>query len=825
MKSWRISWRNLMRKKWRTILTLIAVIIGVASTVAAISTVQTTQSTIADYTKKMYGNVDYYILSQKGLFDENLLSKVKEVDGVSDVIGVSEERMDLHNLTGGNVESAGRVKIEAVTDAQSEILQLDVDQGSLTEDGLIIDKQTSSIWNVNVGEEVVFQKEGQLHHVEISAIVENSPMMINPSSWSQATGKAWQVIMPLHVYQKSMGEEGQLQQIKVRGDEGVNENVVRNNLNKALKENDAIFIQPAVADENQVATGFDELYSSLYMIGGLSLLISVFILYNTLHISIVERRSEFAIMKAVGYTPGQVRGRILQEVSILSLVGTLIGIAAGIGLSFGLVELMFSVFQDNLTYDIQLTQAIVIGFVAGIIVPLIAVSFPVYTASQIHVSSIFREELVEKSAKLFSLRYIIGVILLVSGVLINHLFAFLPLVLGLALLFPLLFKMVAWVFYPVNKLLFGREGKLAFRNMKRHNNRTAMTTAILTFGIILLVYMSSLSIGVKESMANLTSQTLGGDIWISLDEGISAPEAKELQKVSGVNELATFRSDSLIWQLGDEKRLLPINSVTRENIKSFPLFTTDQPVKLEKPNTIVLGSAAFDVWGGNIGGKLEFDTKDGPQKMEVVGVVDTMRQGGYIAFTNEQNFAEIVGSSKPNQVLLLTDHGKTEEIKQAILNNDDLTVNTVLTLPEEIAASEQQMEEIFFMLNALVVLGVMVAGIGILNTLLMNMLERIREIGTMRALGFTRGQLRKMMMSEAFFIGAIAAFIGVILGILLIFITTLQEIDILSSVPFVVSWVGILGGIIFSIVVSMIACLIPSNKATKIPVSNALKHE
>lgn len=827
-----------MRKKTRTILTLIAIIIGVASTVATISTVQTTQSTITDYTEEMYGNADYTILSQKNLFKEDWISKVKEIPGVSGAMGSLYGEMELKELKGSSISenkevttTNNRVKITAVSDLQNDILPLDIIDGSLDGNGLVIDKGTSSIWNVNMGDEVIVEGDKQLHKVKISAIVANTPMMMNPDSWTVAAGKPWMVIMPLHVFQDWKGNNDFLQQIQVDVDDSVDQGIMGERLNETLANTDDLFAQRIIADENQVATGFDALYNSLYMIGGLSLLISIFILYNTLHITIVERKREFAVMKAVGYTPGQVSSQILREVFLLSFIGAIVGVVIGISLSFGLIEMMFSIFQDSLVYHIQLSQAIIIGFLAGLIIPLIAVLRPVYSASRIPVTTIFREESMERVSKFSSLRLIVGLLLLFAGLIANHLFAYLPFILGLALLFPFLYKGVAWILYPIGKLIFGREGKLAFRTMKRHNNRTAMTTAILTFGIILLVYMSSLSIGVKDSMAELTRQTMGGDVLVNFEEDISNQDINQLQRLSGVNEVETFISDSIIWEIGEETRLLPISSITRESIEKFPLFNYDREKyddliqNLEKPNTIVLGSAAFTTWGGIIGEKVEFHTRGKATQMKVVGIVETIKQGGYIGFTHKDAMGTVFSKTKPNQAILLTDDASTIDVKKAILNNESFSVKSVLTLPNEIAAMDQQMEDIFFMVNALVGIGIIVAGIGILNTLLMNMMERMREVGVMRALGITRSQLRKMMMVEAFSIGAIAAFIGGVFGVLLMYITTLQDIDLLSSIPFVISWVGILVGIAFSFLVSMIACLIPSKVATKISVSNALKYD
>lgn len=837
MKSWRVSWRNLMRKRGRTFLTIIAIIIGVASTVATISAAQSTQATITNYTEEIYGNVDYRILSQNNVFKDSWITKIKNTPGVTEAIGTLQGKMDIHELKGSNLSkndkitaSDNPVKVKSVSDLQSEILQLEIIEGSLTGDGIVIDKETSSIWNMNVGDQVVFDGGSKLHKIKISAIVANSPRLVNPDSWGSAAGKPWQVFIPLHIYQNWTANERSLQQIQILIDKGVEPSIMEERLNGTIASEKALFTQPVIVDENQIARGFDSLYNILYMIGGLSLIISVFILYNTLYISIVERRREFAVMKAVGYTPGQVRNQMLREVLILSLTGSIIGVIVGIGLSFGLVELVFSIFPDSPNYQVKLTQGVLIGFSTGLLIPLIAVLRPVYSASQIQVTTIFRGESVEEVSRFSSIRFIIGALLLVMGLLVNHSFAYLSLILGLALLFPFLFKGVAWVLYPISKLIFGREGKLAFRVMKRHNNRTAMTTAILTFGIILLVYISSLSIGVKESRTELTKQTLGGDISVDFEGNITDQQVNQLQSIPGVNEVGTFVSDSFIWELGDETRLLPISSVTQESIEKFPLFTYDQEKydnllqKVEEPNSIVLGSTAFNNWGGSIGEQVEFNTIDGQAKLEVVGVVDTM-SGGYIGFTHEDTMKAVFSKTNPNHALLLTEDAATLRVKKAILTNEDLSVATVSTLPEEIEAMEQQMGNIFFMLNALVGIGIVVAGIGILNTLLMNIMERMREIGAMRALGITRRQLRKMMIVEAFFIGAIAAFVGVIFGILLMYVTSLQDIELLSSVPFVVSWSGVLGGIVFSIVVSMIACLIPSKQAVKIPVSDALKYD
>ncbi|MFD1413691.1 ABC transporter permease [Oceanobacillus jeddahense] len=836
MNSWQVSWRNLMRKKWRSFLTLLAIILGVAATVSSIAMVQSTQSIISDYASQGQGNTDYYVFGQQDGIDTDYIDELAEENVIEEVLGQSNQRMTLDKEVWDQESEQLDVQVMAIDHLENAIYDITVLEGSLDESGLVIDERTAELWGVEVGDEVnfsaSFQETEENVQTQVDAVVENTILLTNPDSWEQAENNEWHVFMGLDTLQKWTDTEGQTEQLLVSGAEGISFEQLGNHLRDFFPAEANMIVQPAVVDESQVATGFEELYASLYVVGGLSLLISAFILYNTLYISVVERRKEFALMKAVGYTPGQTRGYILREVFILSLVGTVIGLGIGVLLSYGFMELLAEIFS-NVLYELKIGMPLLIAAVAGLVIPLIAAWLPVMKASNTEVTDVFRESISKPKKKPAFFLIIVGALLLIPGLFWEDMLAFLPLFLGIAILFPFLFSGIIWLLLPVSKLLFQRAGKFAARNLNRQKMRTALTAAIMSFGVTLLVFLSSIGLSVSDSMSELIEGTLGGDVSVVYEDAISEETLQSWRDVEGVDDIETLSTSSFLWYADKEEndmRLMDVNSVTTERMENTPLFQYNQDYEqllrdLEEPNTIALGREAFDQWGGEVGDTLTVETVNGAEDWTVEGVVDTYRSGGYIGFIHDEQMEAQLGVSDQNEALLLAEEGTASSIKTAITSEEDASLAAVRTAEEQIDAFQQQTEDIFFVLNVLVIFGMGVAGIGIANTLLMGTIERVPEFGTMRAIGSTKWQIQKVILSEAFFIGTGAAIIGSVVGIGVMFLTSVQEVDYMLDLPFHISWLSILLAFIFSITVSMVACILPARRAAKVNISRALRYE
>lgn len=836
MTLWRISLRNLMRKKLRSFLTALAILIGVAATVTAVSMVGTTQNMIQHYSEHMTGQADAYIYSQDGLMNTDLVHRINGIEGISEAVAVSEKSALITGLPAKNSLSAEfenyqlRLDLTTVTHLPDSMFKMTAEDGSIHDQGLIIDAETAAIWEVEAGDEAALTIDDQKIALPVAAVVSSTVHLSGPDSWEAAAGTRWQAFVTFETLEQHGGPVLNVQQTQVQFEE--NSTLTSRLLDDELAAiDDGLVSQTAVTDESQMASGMDELYAALYVGGGLSLLISAFILYNTLYISILERQKEFAIMKAVGYTPGQVRNGIIREVFMLAFAGTAAGLVAGVFMSMGFTSLMMNVFQDTLVYDMQWGAALAIGSIAGIIIPLIAAWRPVSKAARTSVTYVFRHAGEgETGLKWGAFRAVIGAGLLIPGLFVNHMAAFLPLFLGIAVLFPFLFHIIKAVLAPVNSWLFGQPGKMAARNLGRQGSRTALTSAILSFGITLLVFMSSMNLAINASMEKLIGHSSGGDVWLIYNEPLTEEQTDNLMEVEGVQDMTHLSSSQIIWHQNDQLRSFSATGINSTSIDKFPLFQYDQSNsselfgQVENERAVILGTELYHQWGGRIGETITLESASGIQEWQVAGVVDTARQGGYIAFMHDAVLEEEFAAYERHDLFVLTDNTPAADVKQDIMDEYPDSVTLAATVDEQIAEYQRQTNDIFFMINAIVIIGIAVASIGMMNTMLMNMIERVKEIGTMRALGTTRKQVMNMMLSEALFMGTAAAIAGGGAGLLVMYVTSAQNYEALD-IPFMISWQAVGSGFVLALIVSAGACFLPAKRAANVNMSLALKSD
>ena len=277
--------------------------------------------------------------------------------------------------------------------------------------------------------------------------------------------------------------------------------------------------------------------------------------------------------------------------------------------------------------------------------------------------------------------------------------------------------------------------------------------------------------------------------------------------------------------------MLPIFGVGSEWIDRFPLFSVSNGTHSEfinnlKSDEIILDKISYEVWGGKMGESITLDTLDGEKSFKVAGVVDTMKNSGYSAFMNEEHFRENFGVKYERNMLVIKDEQISPlQLRENIYDQFGERIEEMWGPEDLVSMIGGTITESFSIINALVVLGIIVSGIGITNTLLINIMERVREIAMMRAVGVTRGQIIRMILLEGFGIGLAATVIGILFGILLIYITSgFVEINSVTF-EFGVSPIIILIIFLFGILISLISSFAPSRRASKIPLNEALRYE
>jgi putative ABC transport system permease protein len=805
-----------------------SIIIGVASTFAVIASVDSAKKAFPIYLKAAFGKADYQIYGTESYFSENVHKEIEKLNDTAS-IAVLKQNTKLHLEEEGISSIQKRVDLTGYSNLDTPLTNFKLIKGDLTSGGAIITDRTARVWKKDVGDTISFDTDKGIRKIQISAIVKYTVELMGPSSWTMAKYHPWSVAVPISVVQDWFGLTGKIQNVQIKSAHESDRNFTEQRVDELVKRFDNIYMQPVVIDFDSQFKEVDSFFLALYIAGFLGIALSAFIIFNSLYVSIKERKNEFAALKTIGYTPEQLRAFVLVEVLLLSIIGTVVGLLLGYGLAIVLKTVIFMLFNVYDEGSMALTKGIAVSVLAGILVPILAALYPIRQAGKVSVIEVLKENR-SAARPLNKWQGIIGVLLILSGFFIKHLLLIVPLLIGVALVFPYLFKLFVFLLKPVCRLLFGFSGEMAARNLNRSLGRTAMTSVILCMGIAMIVLMSSLNSALMQTYEKVIYSSYGGNLDIEFHH-IEKTDLERLKKIDGVADAQTYPLHSAIWKLHDQKRKLPVYGVGEEWIDRFPLFAVSgkshsELIKQLKEDEIILDKIAYGVWGGKIGESIDLTTLQGTQSFTVVAVVDTMKNSGYGAFMREDSFRESFGLKYERNALVIKDEGTTPlQLRERIFEQFGERIEEMFGPEDWVSVIGATYTGSFSIINGLVILSILISGIGITNTLLMNIMERIRELGMMRAIGVTRHQVIKMVLAEGLGIGLAATVIGCAFGILLIYMTsTFLEIHSLTY-QFDVSWTIILFVGLFGIFISLVSSFTPASRAAKTQLSEALRYE
>ena len=828
MKQWLIAWRNLMRRKMRTFLTIMSIVIGVASTFGVIAAVDTAEKAFPIYLKEAFAKADFNIAGTEAYFSEEVYKGMSSSPDYTAVSMLKETTKLIHEEKGIS-DLQKRVVISGYSQLDTAVTGFKVIEGDVNGGGAVITDRTAKAWGSKVGDTISFDTDNGVKKIEVSAIVTYTKDLMGPSSWNMAKYHHWAVAVPLPIVQNWFDLSGKIQSIQVKAGSPNQLDTVEHELDHVVKSNSGIYMQPMIVNFDTVFKDLNTFFLALYIAGFLGIALSAFIIFNSLYVSIKERKSEFAVLKTIGYTPGQLQTMVLSEIFLLSIIGTVFGLLFGFGLAIGLKTLIFMIYGVQSNSSMILTTGLIVSVMAGLLIPLLASWYPIYKVGKVSVIETLKENKAKtnRKNKWFG---IIGVLLIISSFFIKHLILVLPLMIGIVLVFPYLFTLFSFLLKGIYRLAFRFLGDMAIRNLNRNIGRTSMTSVILCLGIAMIVLMSSLNSAILQSYERVIHDSYGGNLDIMFHH-IEEEDLDKIKGTEGVADAETYSLQGIVWNMDGEKRMLPIFGVGSEWIDQFPLFsvangTHREMIKNLKRDEIILDKISYGVWGGKIGDSITLGTLDGEKSFKVAGVVDTMKNSGYSAFMKEEHFKENFGVKYERNILVIKDEQTSPlQLRENIYDQFGERIEDMWGPEDWVSMIGGTITESFSIINALVVLGIIVSGIGITNTLLINIMERVREIAMMRAVGVTRSQIIKMILLEGFGIGFAATIIGILFGILLIYITSgFVEINSLTF-EFGVSPIILLIIFLFGILISLISSFTPSRRAAKTPLNEALRYE
>lgn len=828
MKKWQIAWRNLMRRKMRTFLTILSIMIGVASTFGVLAAVDTAEEAFPLYLKEAFAKADFTIAGTDAYFSEDVHKQMSDRQDYS-TVAILKENAEFVTEEKGISAIQKRVVITGYSRLDTAVIGFKVMKGDLKADGAVITDRTAKAWGVDLGDQITFDTDRGVKKIEVTAIVSYTKELMGPSSWNMAKYHHWAVALPLPVVQEWYDQHGNIQGIQVKADNPSQLDDVEHELAHLVKSHKGLYLQPIIVNFDTVFKDLNTFFLALYIAGFLGIALSAFIILNSLYVSVKERRNEFAVLKTIGYTSGQLQGMVLTEVILVAIMGTVGGLIAGFGLAHGLKQLIFMVYGVESSSSMELATGLMVSTVAGLLVPILAAWYPIQQVGKVSVIEVLKENKarVQGNNKWFGL---LGILLIFSSFFIKHLVLVLPLMIGIVLLFPYLFKLFSFLLKGFYGLVFKFSGELAIRNLNRNITRTSITSVILCLGIAMIVLMSSLNSALLQSYEREIHKSYGGNLDIMFHH-IEKEDLETIKNTEGVADATTYSLQGVIWNMEGEKRLLPIFGVGAEWIDRFQLFTVSsgshsELIKNLKSDEIILDETSFEVWGGKIGETISLDTLEGEKSFKVVDVVYTMKNSGYSAFMNEGHFKENFGVKFERNALVTKDEQTSPlQLRENIYDKFGERIEEMWGPEDWASMVGSTITGAFSIVNVLIILGIIVSGIGITNTLMINILERVREIAMMRAVGVTRGQIIRMIVLEGLGIGLSATTIGILFGILLIFLTSsFVEVNSLTF-EFGVSPMILSIIFLFGILISLISSFTPSRRAAKTKLNEALRYE
>lgn len=649
-----------------------------------------------------------------------------------------------------------------------------------------------------------------------------------------------------------LGDSKAATAIALEAEEGVSDAVLKRRVEQEL---DGAYTVETAAEQSESAaselgTFLDVIRYVMLGFAGVAVLVGVFLIVNTFSMLIAQRTRELGLLRAIGADRRQIRRSVLSEALLLGVVGATLGLLCGIGLAYGLLHVMglFGMHLDPSQMQVGWV-APVAAYLVGVTVTLVAAALPAQRASRVSPVAALADSEVSEAGRPLRVRAVVGLVVGVAGgfallasalsdqlgqassLLVTGIVAtLLALVVGGPLLVRPLIRLLGGAF----PTLYGPVGTLSQRNALRNPRRTGATAAALMVGLALVTGMSVAGASITASFDKEIDRTLGADFVLQSDtfQPFSPELAERVAGVEGVGTLVRQRVVPLRLSLPDGQVVRTTGAAADTGL--------DKVARLEFTR-----GGVFDALAD---GQIALDAEFAEQRGLDVG--DSVRVG---FLTNRSVNLTVGALTQDASALPGTEGGvlmglETLDRYQPGGQDQSLLVNAATgTAPEELRERlseelraypqvqvrdqadykelvREQVAVLLYLVYALLALAIVIAVLGVVNTLALSVVERTRELGLLRAIGLSRPQLRRMIRLESVVIAVFGAVLG--LGLGLVWGVVLQRVLALEGfTELAVPWPTVVAVLLGSVVVGLAAALLPALRASRMNVLDAIAHE
>ncbi|MFB7326651.1 ABC transporter permease [Streptomyces sp. NPDC056190] len=853
------SLRNFFAHKGRMALSAVAVLLSVAfvcGTLVFTDTMNTTfdklfQATASDVTVSAKASSDTgETTSRTGkppVMPASVLGEVRRAQGVGAAEGtvfstsVTVVDADKNKLS---PSSGAPTIVGNWNDNDSRTMKITSGAAPKGPDRVMVDADTADKHHLKLGDEIGVITAVGTHRAHVSGIAAFT--VTNP-------GAAIFYLDTRTAQQTLVGRTDVYTNVNVTAAKGVTDEQLKKNVASALGAGYKVQTAKEVADANQkdIESFLNVMKYGMLGFAGIAFLVGIFLIINTFSMLVAQRTREIGLMRAIGSSRRQVNRSVLVEALLLGVVGSVLGVGAGVGIAVGLMKLMSQMGMHLSTDDLTVAWTTpVIGLVLGVVVTVLAAYLPARRAGKVSPMAALREAGTPADGRAGTVRAVVGLVLTGAGAASLYAAAdadkatqgsaWLGLgvvltLIGLVVVGPLLVGGLVRVLSAVLLRIFGPIGRMAERNALRNPRRTGATGAALMIGLALVACLSVVGSSMVASATDQLDKTVGTDFIIQSDNGeVITPQAvKAVKDAPGLERVTEYK-------LVDVSLTTPDGRTSKNE-----MINAADPTYAQDLRTKTVSGTLADAYGPDSMSVPEgFAKKHGIKQGSTVGVGfrggrtaeltvraitsdDGMIDNGamYVSITTVGKY--LPADRMPLDLLLFATAKDGQEtaayqaLKSALHDYPQYTVRDQTDYKEEL---QNQIGQLLNMVYALLALAIIVAVLGVVNTLALSVVERTREIGLMRAIGLSRRQLRRMIRLESVVIALFGALLG--LGLGMGWGTTAQKLLALEGLKVLeIPWVTIAGVFIGSAFVGLFAALIPAFRAGRMNVLNAIATE
>jgi putative ABC transport system permease protein len=836
---WNVTIKGLLAHKLRLGLTALAIVLGVTFISGTFVLTDTLHNTFTELFSNIYSKIDFQVrgVAQLGsggnavrnTIPESLLATVRGVPGVAAAQGQVTGYAQFVAPDGKAISTGGAPTLGISFDTDQQISNLHLIAGAppTTPDDVVMDAGTAQKYGFTVGQRVRILSAGPPQAYTITGIAQFG----SANNLAGATLAAF----TLPTAQSVVQETGKLDDINVVAAPVASKAAVQQAIAKALPPGVEVVTGQTVVNEstdsvNQLLSFFS---TALLVFAFISLFVGGFTIFNTFSIIVGQRTRELALLRIVGASRRQVFRSVLGEAAITGLVSSVIGIGLGVLAALGLQALLrgfgITLPPGSLVFE---ARTVLVGLAVGVGVTVIAAIGPARNAVRIPPVAALDDR---QSGPTVTMRrrFIGGAILAVLGVILLALGLAKPAIqlvglgavaifLGTAILAPAIARPLASVIGRPLARLLGEPGKLGRENSMRSPRRTAQTASALMVGLALVAAMAVFGASLSRSATSSADQAISADLIVTATGTgeLSNTAASIASAVPGVTATTTVYGGQFEFE-GTQSKL---TAVSTDHLADTVILrmTSGSPAALAQGELLIDSTTAQDkhlVVGDTVPARFALT---GPANLRIGGIYQANALiGSYLV---SSAFFVAHYSTRPPAGLLLRTGGSASvdnAVTSALAPYPNVQVQTKAQFEQ---AQVSGVNQLLGLVYALLALAVIIALIGIVNTLMLSVFERTREIGLLRAVGMRRRQVRVMIGSEAVILAVFGAIIGIVIGtgMGLALVSSLKQQGITDTVVPVPDMVIFL---VLAAVLGLVAAIWPARRAAKLDVLAAIAAE